>query len=242
MSSIKISVVIPAYNEEKLIGRCVDAVKNQTFPKDQYEILVINNNSNDKTEEIAKAHGATVITYTEKQGFSVTKQFGSHQAKGEIIAYTDADTMPDKYWLETIDRLMQNKKYVCVGGTILSTGSIWVNLQFIFFDWIAIINQWFGISLIWSPNMAVRKDAFTQVGGWDTSVKTSDDWVFILRLQKKFGRGSTLYTNALQARTSPRKQKSFFAMIEYIFEGLYNYFSIFILRKAKTVGVPVNVR
>jgi hypothetical protein len=90
--------------------------------------------------------------------------------------------------------------------------------------------------------MAVRKSAFLQVGGWDTRVKTSDDWVFTLRIQNKFGRGSTLYTNALQVKTSPRKQNDLGAMISYIFVGVINYVSIFILRKPKTFGSPVDVR
>lgn len=239
---MKISVVIPAFNEEQLIAKCIEAVKNQTFPKKEYEILVIDNNSTDKTAQIAKNLGATVIPYNQKQGFSVTKQFGAEQAKGEIIAYTDADTIPNKYWLETIEKLMQNKNLVYVGGTILATGSALINLGFIIYDFFARINQLFGISLIWSPNMAVRKDAFMQVGGFNTALKTSEDWELTLRIQKKFGIRSTLYTNALQAKTSPRKQKNLSALILYSLVGIINYVSIFILRKAKTFGNPVTVR
>ncbi len=240
---MKISVVIPAFNEEQLIGKCITAVKNQTFPKEKYEILVIDNNSTDKTAQIAKNLGVTVIPYTEKQGFSVTKQFGTKKAKGEIIAYTDADSIPDSHWLSTIDKLMQNKKLVYVGGPILSTEkNILVNLPFMIFDFIARMNQLFGISLIWSPNMAVRRDAFMQVGGFNTTVKTSDDWVFTLRIQKKFGIRSTLYTRELQVKTSPRKQKKLAAIIPYIFLGIFNYISIFILRRSKTFGIPVDIR
>lgn len=239
---MKISVVIPAFNEEQLIGKCVRAVKNQTFPKEEYEVLVVDNNSTDKTAEIARKLGATVIFYNQKQGFSAAKQFGAKRAGGEIIAYTDADSIPDKNWLATIDKLMQNKKLVYIGGTILSTGGALMNFFFILFDYFARINQLFGISLIWSPNMAVRKDAFMQVGGFNTTLKTSDDWEFILRIQKKFGIRSTLYTSALRVRTSPRKQKNLSAMILYVFLGIVNYVSIFILRKSKTYGNPVHIR
>ena len=242
MQAIKISVVIPAFNEERLIGRCVQAVKNQTLSKAKYEILVIDNNSADKTAEIAKKLGATVIPYVEKQGFSVAKQFGTNLAKGEIVAYTDADSIPDTHWLETIEKLMQDRNLVCVGGTILSTENALVNFSLIIYDFIARINQLFGISLIWSPNMAVRKDAFIQIGGFNTAIKTSDDWDFVARIQKKFGIGSTLYTNALHVRTSPRKQEKMSAIIPYSLIGVFNYVSIFILRKSKTFGNPIDIR
>ena len=71
---MKISVVIAAFNEERLIGKCIEAVKNQTLSKEEYEILVVDNNSTDKTAEIAKKLGATVISYSQKQGFSAAKQ------------------------------------------------------------------------------------------------------------------------------------------------------------------------
>ena len=242
MQQIKISVVIPAFNEEQLIATCIEAVKNQTFPREQYEILVIDNNSTDKTAEIAGKLGVTVIPYKENQGFAVTKQFGTSKAKGDIIAYTDADSIPDKQWLTTIERLMQNKKLVYVGGTILSTGNMLINSLFILYDFFARANQIFGISLIWSPNMAVRRDAFVQVGGFNTALKTCEDWEFTLRIQKKFGIRSALYTSALQVKTSPRKQKNLSAIIPYFFIGIVNYISIFILRQSKTFGSPVDVR
>ena len=154
-----LSVVIPAYNEEKLLGRCLQAVSNQTFPREKYEILVIDNNSSDKTAEIAKNAGATVMHYKEKQGFSVAKQYGAAQAKADIIAFTDADSVPDKNWLGTAYQLMQNPKFVCIGGTIVSTDKK-VNFLFVFYDLVAQINQLFGIPLIWSPNMIVRKKSF----------------------------------------------------------------------------------
>lgn len=240
---MKISVVIPAFNEEKLIAKCITAVKNQTFPKEEYEILVIDNNSTDKTAEIAKKLGAIVIPYSQKQGFSVTKQFGTQKAKGEIIAYTDADSIPDKHWLENIDKLMLNKKLMCIGGTVLSAeDNPLMNFPLVSYDFFARVNQLFGISLIWSPNMAVRKDAFMQIGGFNTKLKTSDDWEFTLRIQKKFGIHATLYTKTLRAKTSPRKQKKLSTMIPYSLIGIANYVNIFILQKSKTFGNSIDIR
>lgn len=240
---MKISVVIAAFNEEKLIGKCLKAVKNQTFPKENYEIIVIDNNSTDKTADISRQLGATVISYTKKQGGVAAKQFGAQKAKGEIIAITDADSIPDTNWLETIDKILKNKTLMCVGGAVFSAeDSLLMNFSLVIYDFIARINQLFGISVVWGPNMAVRKDAFMQVGGFNTALKTSDDWEFTLRIQKKFGIRSTLYTSALRVRTSPRKLKKMSTIIPYSLIGIVNYISIFILRKSKTFGNPSTVR
>ena len=235
----KISVVIPAYNEEKLIATCVRAVVNQSLAKDQYEVLVIDNNSSDKTAQIAKKEGATVIPYTEKQGFAEAKQFGTSQANADIIAYTDADSVPEHEWLEKLLMLMANEQYQCIGGTILSTDSKGLSgLSFVLYDYLAAWNQLFGVSLIWSPNMAVRKAAFDAIGGFNLSIKTSDDWEFILRMQKKFGRKSTLYSRHVLVKTSPRRQQSLSLMIPYTYIGIANYLTLFVLRIPKTYGAP----
>ena len=110
----KISVIVPAYNEEKLIGRCVEALKKQTYPQDQYEIIVVDNGSKDRTAAIAKEAGAHVYTYTKIQGCAASRNFGSTQAKGNIFAFTDGDSMPEQDWLEKIAELLDKPEIVCV--------------------------------------------------------------------------------------------------------------------------------
>lgn len=245
MQKIKptLSIVIPAYNEEKLIGACIEAVKNQTFPQDKYEILVIDNNSTDSTAKIANEKGAKIISYKDEQGFVNTKQYGTCKAQADIIVYTDADSIPEKYWLERIYSKMHNKNLMCLGGTILPTKTNAItNFLFLFFDKFAQLHQFFNISLICNANMAVRKKAFIEIGGFNTNLKTSEDWDFAMRIQKKFGLKSTLYSKKLQVKTSPRRIEKLQFLIPYIFIGILNYISIFILRKSSTYGTPTNVR
>lgn len=238
-----ISVVIAAYNEEKIIKRCVDAISSQTMPREYYEILVVDNNSTDDTAEIARKAGARVITYKELQGASASKQYGSYHAAADIIAYTDADSVPGQDWLENLYTYMQHDHLMCVGGTILSLEkNPFTNFMFIFYDYFALLNQLFGISLIWGPNFAVRKEAFLGVKGFDLSLKTSDDWEFVMRIQKKYGIRSTKYTNAFSVKTSSRKQEKLSSLLPYIGIGIINYVSIFLLRKSVTFGTQTNIR
>lgn len=96
-----ISVVIPCYNEEKYIARCLQSVCNQNFKN--YEVIVIDNNCTDKTAKIAAGFKATIIK--EKiQGMTPARERGFREAKSEIIARTDADVIASPNWLSSIYR------------------------------------------------------------------------------------------------------------------------------------------
>ena len=96
---MKISIVIPAYNEEAYLEKCLISLANQL--EKPYEIIVVDNNSTDKTVEIAKKFGARVLKET-KQGIVPARNTGYNKAKGDIIARTDADTRVQPDWTKRI--------------------------------------------------------------------------------------------------------------------------------------------
>lgn len=98
---MKISVIIPAYNEEKYIADCLTAIKAQETPP--YEVIVIDNNSTDHTAQIAASFGARVVKEM-TQGISPARHRGFHEATGDIIARTDADSAPRPDWLTQITK------------------------------------------------------------------------------------------------------------------------------------------
>src|SRR3989344_4426990 len=95
----RLSVIIPAYNEEKAIGICLQSLKKQTSKN--FEILVINNNSRDKTVKVARRFTKYVYNCP-IQGFVPTRNFGARKAKTDFIAFLDADGYADKRWIESI--------------------------------------------------------------------------------------------------------------------------------------------
>ena len=95
-----ISVVIPAYNEEHTLPTCLQALKSQTTPP--LEIIVVDNNSTDRTAEVARSFGAKVVHESVK-GITPARQRGFQEAKGDIIARTDADTISPANWLALIE-------------------------------------------------------------------------------------------------------------------------------------------
>ncbi|MFO0703569.1 MAG: glycosyltransferase [Patescibacteria group bacterium] len=116
-NEIKVSVVIPAYNEESYIGKTLESLQKQTVKPD--EIIVVDNASTDKTSDIAKSYGARVICEP-RSGTSFARKTGFDAASFEVIARTDADTIPDKKWIENI------KKYFARGIDAL-TGPVFLD-------------------------------------------------------------------------------------------------------------------
>jgi len=112
---MQLSVIIPAYNEEQYIGDCLKAIFKQTEPAD--EVIVVDNNSTDKTAEIARELGARVVT-EKQQGISFARNRGFDEAKYEIIARTDADTHVPKNWVQQIKTNFQTRPIDALGGTV----------------------------------------------------------------------------------------------------------------------------
>ena len=150
---MKVSVVIPAYNEAKNIGACLDAILAQTVKPD--EIIVVDNNSTDQTAEIARAKGARVIT-EKVQGITAARSAGFDAAQYDIIARTDSDTIVNPDWIEKIHSYMES-------GIEALTGAIYYDVPFmdehaqIFEAYQQIATVLFGHTLWTGPNMILTK-------------------------------------------------------------------------------------
>ncbi len=112
---MKVSVVIPAYNEEKYIKKSLESMINQQVQAD--EIIVVNNNSHDRTEEIAIRMGAKVIREP-IQGMTPARNRGFDSAKYEIIARIDADVIAPTNWIKQIKKSFAKKNYDAFTGPV----------------------------------------------------------------------------------------------------------------------------
>lgn len=120
MKSLRVSVVIPAYNEEKLLGRCLESLKNQVVQP--YEVIVVDNNSSDATSAIAKGYGASVVS-EKRQGIAWARDAGFSKATGDIIARLDADCIAPPEWIRVItDYYNGQDKPIEVCSGITGTG------------------------------------------------------------------------------------------------------------------------
>ncbi len=238
-----ISVIIPAYNEEKLIGKCLDALDKQTFPKDKYEVIVVDNNSTDDTSKIAKNHGVILLEYKKMNRVGAVRQYGASQSKGSVLAFMDADSLPDPSWLSSIDRLLvREKNVVAVCGVALPLNDpFFIGLGFHIYNQLSRINQIFGVVLPWGCNFAIKKYAFDKIGGYNLSFDTYDDAEMGLKIKKRFGRKSIIYSQELKVYTSTRKHENSKIFGLYVLDNVKNYLNVVVLKREKTVKIR-NIR
>jgi len=122
-----VSVIVPAYNASKTIKHLIIALMNQSYPKDKYEIIIVDDGSKDKTTKmvmsVAKENqqpNIKIIKLEHNLGPAAARNRGIMEAKGEIIAFTDADTLPDKDWLKELVKAFDNESVGGVRGEILT--------------------------------------------------------------------------------------------------------------------------
>jgi len=156
---MKLSVVIPAYNEEKLIGACLKALTHQTEPAD--EIIIVDNNCTDNTLKIAKHYPVRII-HEKIQGISYARNADFDAAKYELIGRIDADTIVGPTWVETVKKSFSEPQILAVTGSAYFRGLGWDKLTerihtFLFYDVLHVLH---GHYLLFGSNMAIRKSAW----------------------------------------------------------------------------------
>ena len=113
----QVSIYIPAYNAESTIREVIDSILNQSYKFD--EIIVVNDNSNDKTVEKIKSFSEIkIINNNTNKGLGFSRNVGIENCKNEIVAGIDADVVLDKFWLETILSYLKKDKIVMCGGNL----------------------------------------------------------------------------------------------------------------------------
>lgn len=229
--SPKVSVVIPARNEGGEIELCLKSLAAQSFR--EFEILVVDNGSTDDTEAIARRYGCRVV-HEARPGAAFARQRGFDEARGEIIASTDADTVVPPNWLELIVRSFEkNPDQVGVYGTIRLREhhgfGQWL-AEFLF-ELFLRLNSLLGRPHFCGPNFAVRRMAFHRVGGFkdgDRFYASSEDFQLSLKLARE---GYILFHRDLVAYSSPRKLSG--GSLRYIWEHTKNYWSVAWLRRSR---------
>src|SRR3954471_13882399 len=125
---IKISVVVPTYNRPSLLSRCLSALLNQSFLKNDYEIIIVSDGMDTATREriesfITSQHPVICFySLTEKKGPASARNAGWRKASGELIAFTDDDCIPDSKWLESLwsnHTLSRNNKLAAYTGRLI---------------------------------------------------------------------------------------------------------------------------
>ena len=114
-----VSVVIPVYNDAQRLKICLETLEKQSYPQDRYEVIVVDNGSDERLEPIVSGYRQAKLTYEDYPTSYAARNQGISLAQGEIIAFTDADCIPKINWIEKgVSHLLKNHRCGLVAGNI----------------------------------------------------------------------------------------------------------------------------
>lgn len=187
--NFKISLIIPAYNEEKYLGACLEhAIKNSDGKF--FEIIVVDNASTDRTGEIAKSFQNVRVVREENKGLTRARQRGFVESSGNILANIDADTRMPKGWVEQIIKeFKKDKNLVCLSGPyIYYDASIWQSFLVRNFWLLAMPIYWITGYMATGGNHVIKRETLEKMNGFNTEIELFGEDTNTARRASKYGK------------------------------------------------------
>ncbi|HUO50448.1 MAG TPA: glycosyltransferase family A protein [Candidatus Paceibacterota bacterium] len=211
---MKLSFSIPAHNEEKRIGQCLESVQKEIARakmESDTEIVVVNNASNDRTKEIALSYPGVRVVDEMQKGLTHARQAGFVASTGALIANVDADTMVPPGWLDTVMRAFEkDPQLVALSGPYiyfdLSPAARFFVKVFYAVGYVTYLFNKHVLhagAMLQGGNFVVRRDAMEKIGGFDTSIKFYGEDTDVARRISKVGK--VVWTFRLPMYTSGRR-------------------------------------
>lgn len=210
---MKISFVIPAYNEEHYIGDCLDAIVREKHANPSYdvEIIVVNNASTDGTAEVVKKYPEVTLVNEPTKGIVHARRAGFLASTGGLIANVDSDTRVSIGWLpKVMKEFERNTKLVALSGPFLyydAPRKVRFFTRFFYYvsySFSGITNFFFHVgAFLQGGNFVVRRDALEKIGGYDTSLNFYGEDSDIARRLNKVGKVKFMFS--LPAASSGRR-------------------------------------
>lgn len=236
---MKVSVIIPTYNEEKAIGECLASLIKQTYP--DFEIIVVDDGSTDKTIEAIAKTGYEIRVFKQKhKGAGAARNLGAKQAKEGILVFIDADMTFDKDFIKKLIEPILEKK---VAGTfskeeyLANKENIWARC------WN--INRGFPPDRMHPVDYpkaqkvfrAILKSRFDKVGGFDEKAGYTDDWT----LSEKLGVEAIDAPGAVFYHKNPDNLNDVFIQSKWMAKRKYKGGAIGYLAGLIRVSLPVSL-
>jgi glycosyltransferase involved in cell wall biosynthesis len=179
-----ISIIIPALNEARIIGRCFESLAALDFPKNRFEVILVDNGSTDPTIEIARSFADRLnLTVLERTGVRISglRNWGVKHASGATVAFLDADCLAPRSWLKDILTLSSGDGLGVIGANyLLPEGSTWVGRTWHVYQEAPKAGD---VSHVPAGDLIMKRDDFLRVGGFDESIQTNEDYELCERVR-----------------------------------------------------------
>ena len=173
---MRLSIVIPAYNEAEYLGECLRSVLaeiQRAGKAAEIEVLVIDNGSTDRTGEVAGEFAGVRVISEPQKGLTRARQKGLSEARGQALAFVDADTRMPPGWIDRVLRAFEaDPLAVCVSGPYIYYDASSFNRVLVKLYWrlLAKPAYWMAGYMAVGGNFTASKEALLQIGGFDTTI------------------------------------------------------------------------
>lgn len=179
------SVIIPVRNRSEMLRHCLTAVSRQSYPRDCFEIIVVDNHSDEKIEDVCSPFAPVRLLRSNEGGSYSARNVGIKSARGTIIAFTDSDCMPRQDWLQRgVDALLKGNADIIAGAIRFTPPAggdlnVYEALEESYFNMAnqrRSVENRFGAT----ANLFTRRIAFEIVGGFNNQMMSGGDkeWCF----------------------------------------------------------------
>lgn len=182
-----VSVIVPAYNAERTLRECLQSLQAQQYPRDRYEIIVVENGSTDGTAAIAEAHGVRLYR-SARRGPAPARNLGIAMSRAEIVAFTDSDCVAHPDWLRELVAAYADPAVGGAGGRIDSYRRPQQSKVERFCDeCLPLVNYLSGpaefLPHLYTANASYRRALLVRLGGFNEGMFTGEDVDLSWRLQ-----------------------------------------------------------
>jgi glycosyltransferase involved in cell wall biosynthesis len=211
---VKLSFVIPAYNEESYLPACLESILAQTQGLgDQVEIIVVNNASSDRTRDVALTYPGVIVVDEPRKGLPFARQAGFAASSGNLIANVDSDSRLTPGWVaRVLASFADEPRLVAISGPVVyydlsPSQLVSVRLFYALAFTLYVLNRYIlrAGSMVQGGNFVLRREALEGIGGFNTAISFYGEDTDIAR--RLNGVGKVVFTFQLKMYSSARRLK-----------------------------------
>ncbi len=179
-----VSVIIPVYNDVERLTQCLTALEQQTYASERYEVIVVDNGSREAIVPHVVPFRHAVAEFEAQAGSYAARNRGLEAARGDIVAFTDADCLPSRRWLQAGVEALQAPGADMIGGRIEVFAQrpehpSAVELYEMLYAFPQDVNVRTGFSV--TANLFAERGVFDRLGGFDAALKSGGDHDWVAR-------------------------------------------------------------
>ena len=216
------SVVIPAFNEEKLLPLLLESLDNQSYI--DFEVILVDANSTDRTIEEAKNYIkklSLTIFSTDEKNVSASRNFGASKAKGEFLFFIDADNYVHPAFLKDVSRLLEKGYQMIVPSIVPDSKNALYKFAYKVTNSLVYIGEKVHLSFSTGGNMVIAKEVFEKLHGFDKTIFVGEDHDIVERARKKGFKVTFTFRSKVVFSVRRLEKEGGAVLLKYFFSTVY---------------------